>query len=440
MAKRDSLTSGRARRAIKMGELASQVGSSYLWTSLRRPFLTQGSRDRELLQTHIRNARLVVEKSTQLRGAFMKLIQMLSMRHDLLPGEALDVLRTTQSSVPPMSYAMISDQVRHELGRRPEQLYRTFDQTAFAAASLGQVHRATLKDGREVAVKIQYPGVEKTVEQDLKNLRLLLRTLGSIARDVMRQKVEVETVYAELQVRLREELDYVFEARNMTEFGALFADDPEVIVPEVVKDLSSRRVLTMSYVDGYPLTDVFGGGVEEELRRWVARKCSQLAWREILEFGLLHTDFHPGNYLVTYHPKLGVLDFGSIRRFSEPIRRAYLQAAKGIVDYDDQALASALVKLGYLGRGEDPRPLVEIVHILFEPAYEDREYDPSQYETVAKAQRVGEIALKHRLYRSPDHSVFLLRALIGLESIVSRLGVKGNYRRIFVECVRRAAR
>ena len=127
---------------MKMGELASQVGYSYLWTRLRRPFLNAPARDRELLETHIKNAQRIVEGSTQLRGAFMKLIQMLSMRHDLLPGEALDVLKATQSSVPPMSYATISEQIRKELGKRPEALFRNFDQTAFAAASLGQVHRA----------------------------------------------------------------------------------------------------------------------------------------------------------------------------------------------------------------------------------------------------------------------------------------------------------
>ena len=119
MAKRD-LTTGRARRAMKMGELASQVGYSYLWTSIRRPFLNAPARDRELLETHIKNAQRIVEGSAQLRGAFLKLIQMLSMRHDLLPGEALDVLKATQSSVPPMSYPMISDQIRKELGGRPD--------------------------------------------------------------------------------------------------------------------------------------------------------------------------------------------------------------------------------------------------------------------------------------------------------------------------------
>ncbi|HXN84565.1 MAG TPA: AarF/ABC1/UbiB kinase family protein [Candidatus Binataceae bacterium] len=437
MTKRD-ITSGRARRAIKMGELASQVGYSYLWTSLRRPFLNAGAREKELLETHIKNAQRIVEGSSQLRGAFLKLIQMLSMRHDLLPGEALDVLRATQSGVPPMSYPMIAEQIRKELGDKPERLFRNFDQTAFAAASLGQVHRAKLKDGRDVAVKVQYPGVEKTVDQDLQNLKLLLTTLGSLARDVMRQKVDVATVYGELEVRLKEELDYYLEARNMTEYGKSFADDPGIMIPQVVKDLSSQRVLTMTYIDGYPLIDVLGGAVEEDLRRWVARKCSEFAWRQLLEFGMIHTDFHPGNYLVTYHPKIGVLDFGSIRRFSESIRKGYLQVAKAIVDDDDKSLVSGLTKLGFIDRVQDPKPMLQVIHILFEPMYTRGEFDPVSYDTVKKVQQVGELALGNKLYKSPDHSVFLLRALVGLEGIITGLAVKDNYREIFVRCVERA--
>ncbi|HEY2526259.1 MAG TPA: AarF/UbiB family protein, partial [Candidatus Binataceae bacterium] len=151
------ITSGRTRRALKMGGLASQVGTSYLWTSLRRPFLDAASHERELLATHIRNARRIVESSTQLRGAFMKLVQMLSMREDLLPVEAIDLLKTTRDGVPPMDYALIAQQIRRELGKRPEQLFADFEPRAFAAASLGQVHRARLKNGEEVAVKVQYP-------------------------------------------------------------------------------------------------------------------------------------------------------------------------------------------------------------------------------------------------------------------------------------------
>jgi predicted unusual protein kinase regulating ubiquinone biosynthesis (AarF/ABC1/UbiB family) len=439
MPKRTHITQGRARRAMKMGELASQVGSSYLWTSLRRPFLSRTEQERELLDTHIKNARRIVESSTHLRGAFMKLIQMLSMRQDLLPGEALEVLKATQSSVPPMSYAMISEQIRRELGKRPEALFQSFDQTAFAAASLGQVHRARLRDGGDVAVKVQYPGVENTVEQDLSNLKLLLRTLQAIARDVMRQKIDTDAIYAELQTRLREELDYVNEARNLTQFGRMFADDAEVVIPRLVPERSSRRVLTMTYVDGYPLEDVMNPVVELELRSWVVRKCHQLLWRQILEFGVLHTDFHPGNFLVSHHPLLGVLDFGSIRRFAEPVRKANLLVAQGILDDDNAAIASGMLKLGWLDRGQDGRAMAEIIRILFEPMMSDREFDPQEYDAVGKATRVGEIAVEHKLYKSPAHGVFLIRALIGLEGITRRLAVRANYRQIFEQCVRRAS-
>jgi predicted unusual protein kinase regulating ubiquinone biosynthesis (AarF/ABC1/UbiB family) len=436
MAKRE-LTSGRARRAIKMGELASQVGSSYLWTSLRRPFLSSDERDRELLDTHVRNARRIVEGSTQLRGTFMKLIQMLSMREDILPGAALEVLKTTHSGVPPMDYATIAAQIRRELGKRPEQLFVSFEPEAFAAASLGQVHRARLKSGEEVAVKIQYPGIDETVEQDLKNVKLLLNTLQAIARDVMRQRVDTRALYAELQERLREELDYVNEARNMSLFGKLLSDDGELMIPRVHRELSSRRVLTMSYLDGYQLTDVLSPGADPELRQWVARKYYALVWRQILEFSVLHTDPHPGNYLVSYHPHLGLLDFGSVRRFGEPVRQAHLEFARGLLARDDRAIAHAMVRLGYLDRTDNPAPMIEIIHVLFEPLMADRIYNPAEYDSVGKATTVGEIALKNQLYKSPAHSVFLLRALVGLEGIIRGLAIPANYRAIFRECVER---
>ena len=440
MADRKHITSGRARRAIKIGGLASQVGSSYLWTSIRRPFLNATRYERELLDTHLRNARRIVEGSKQLRGAFMKLIQMLSTRADLLPGEAIDILRTTQSSVPPMDYKLIAQQIRREFSKSPDQLFASFETEAFAAASLGQVHRARLKSGEEVAVKIQYPGVDATVEQDLRNLKLLLRTLQAIAGDVMRQKIDTKTVYAELEERLREELDYVNEARNINQFRQLLGGDPDILIPRVVKELSSRRVLTMTYIDGYPLADVFGEASDPELRAWVARKYYKLVWRQVLEFGVLHTDPQPGNYLVTYHPHLAILDFGSVRRFSDQVRRSSIQLAQSILKRDDRGVGAALLKLGYLDRGQDPAPLVRVIYILFEPVITDRPFHPDEYDAIGKAAAVGEMAFEHKLYKSPRHSIFLLRALIGLDGIMKGLGVRQNYCAMFRECVRQASR
>jgi predicted unusual protein kinase regulating ubiquinone biosynthesis (AarF/ABC1/UbiB family) len=433
------LTTGRARRVLKVGTLTTSVGGSYLWQALKRPFQSQAQTDRDLLDAHVRNAVRLVERSTELKGAFMKLVQMLSMRNDLLPAAALEVLATVQSSVPPMDAATIREQIVRELGAAPEHLFAEFEPEAFAAASLGQVHRARLRSGEAVVVKIQYPGVEETVGQDLKNIRALIAALVRIGRDVMGQKIDATEVARELEDRLREELDYVKEAANLRRFRSLFADDPEVAIPEPVAEFSSRRVLTMHAMEGYPLSDILAPGVDQELKDWVAIKYFQVTWRQILEFGVLHTDPHPGNYMVTHHPHLCMLDLGSVREFEEPIRRAYLALAASLLADDTAAMSESFVTLGYLDPGDDPAPLIRIMRIVFEPALVDADYDPRQYQSVERAMEVAQISLEHRIFKSPGHRVFLLRALVGLESYVQQLGTVTNWRRVFRECVERAS-
>lgn len=435
-----ALTTGRARRVLKVGSLTTSVGTSYLWQALKRPFQSHAQTERDLLDAHVRNAVRIVEGSTELKGAFMKLVQMLSMRTDLLPQAALDVLATVQSSVPPMDAKVIRAQITRELGAPPEKLFAEFDDEAFAAASLGQVHRARLPSGEPVVVKIQYPGVEDTVVQDLKNIRALIGTLVRIGRDVMGQKIDATEVARELEDRLREELDYVKEAANLTRFRKLFADDPEVVIPAPVPAFSSRRVLTMHALEGYPLADILAPGVDQGLKDWVAIKYFQVLWRQIFEFGVLHTDPHPGNYMVTHHPHLCMLDLGSVRVFDEPIRRAYLDLATSLLVGDETGMADCFVRLGFLDAGDDPAPMMRIMRIIFEPALVDRDYDPKGYNSVERGMEVAQIALEHRIFKSPGHRVFLMRALVGLEAYLQQLGTVANWRRLFGECVERARR
>jgi predicted unusual protein kinase regulating ubiquinone biosynthesis (AarF/ABC1/UbiB family) len=429
------LAKGRTKRVLKVGGLAGTVGGSYLWEALRSPFRPRGDRQKALLDTHIRNAMRIVEGSKELKGAFMKLVQMLSMRDDILPPEALSVLSVVQSQVPPMKYREIRQQLVDELGGDPEKLFATFEHDAFAAASLGQVHRATLHSGETVVVKVQYPGVEETVEQDLRNVKALLNTFTLIGRDVMRQEIDQSEVYQELEERLNEELDYVNEARNARRFRKMFADDDEVLIPEVYPKLSSRRVLTMSYLEGYSLSDILKPGVDQSLKDWVALKYFRVLWRQVFEFGVLHTDPHPGNYLVTYHPKLGILDFGSIRVFPPEIRRAYHGLAAGILDGDDDAVADCLVRLGFMNADDDPKPLLRIMRIIFGPVLVDEEYDPRDYDSMERAMKITQIGFEHRIFKAPGHRVFLGRALIGLDSYLKQLGTVTNYHRLFRECV-----
>ncbi len=431
----NTLTQGRARRALQVGSLATSVSSSYAWNALKQSFQSADEKERELFELHLKNALKIVEGSHELRGAFMKLIQILSMRSDLFPTEVLDILSVVQSSVPPMDYELIRAQVKSELGKEPEQLFRSFDKKAFAAASLGQVHRAQLRSGTQVVVKVQYPGVGETVEQDLKNLKALLNALTLIARDVMRQNFDATELYQEMEERLREELDYVNEAKNIAIFQRLFAGDDEVVIPRVYPDFSSQHVLTLERIEGYKFQDVLAPGVDRELKDWVAVKYFEITWRQICSFGVLHTDPHPGNYLITYHPKIAILDFGSVRLFPDEIRAGYRRLAQAVLARDEKTMAGCFLELGYLDPGDDPEPLVRIMYLLFEPVLEDRPYDPRDFHAVERAREVTNISLRHRIFKTPGHRLFLVRALLGLESYVQQFGTRTNWHRIFRRCV-----
>jgi predicted unusual protein kinase regulating ubiquinone biosynthesis (AarF/ABC1/UbiB family) len=438
--KNDRLTQGRARRLFTVGGLTTRVSGSYVWQALKRPFQSTERSDSELLETHLRNARRLVERSAELRGAFMKLVQLLSMRSDLFPAEALQVLSVVQSAAPPMSYEVICKQVTAELGAEPAALFARFEETAFAAASLGQVHRAQLASGEAVVVKVQYPGVEATVEQDLRNLRVLLQALTRIVHDVMQQDFDPTDVYRELEERLHEELDYVHEANNVALFQRMFADDPEVMIPRVYPDLCSRRVLTLEEMTGYPISDILAPGVDQELKDWLAIKYYRVLWRQIFEFGVLHTDPHPGNYLVTHHPRLVILDFGSIRIFPEPIRKAYHGLATGILRRDAKMMADAFVRLGFLDKGDDPQAMMKVMDVVFEPVLVDRKYDPRDYDSLQKGMEIAQIGFENRLFKAPGHRVFLFRALVGLDAYLKQLGTVANWHRVFKECVERCGR
>jgi predicted unusual protein kinase regulating ubiquinone biosynthesis (AarF/ABC1/UbiB family) len=427
----EPITSGRRKRMLRMSALTAEVGTSYLWQTLLKPFRSIDASERELLDTHVRNALRIVESSDQLRGAFTKLVQMLSMREDLFPAEALEVLSASQASVPPMPYRMIREQIRAELGKLPEHLFASFEREAFAAASLGQVHRAELRSGETVVVKVQYPGIEQTVDQDLRNIESLLQVLSRFARDVMRQPVDARGVVRELDERLREELDYRHEAASIELFRLLFADDEEIEIPAVVGELSTRRVLTMTRIDGYSLAEVLSPGVDQELKDWVAIKYVRTVCRELLHFGVLHADPHPGNYLVTHHPKLGILDFGSVRSFPEELRAGYLRLARALLADDEAAMIGACRALDFLGPSESGKGMVAILRTVLEPLLVDREYVPREYATLDKAIEVARLVLGERMFRAPGHRVFLLRALLGLESTVKQLGTVANWRRIF---------
>jgi predicted unusual protein kinase regulating ubiquinone biosynthesis (AarF/ABC1/UbiB family) len=291
----------------------------------------------------------LVEQLGQMRGAAMKIGQMISMvEFDGLPEDERDELQrrlaALRDDVPPVRFADLEKLMRKELGGPLGRVFRDFDEQAFAAASIGQVHRARTVDGEEVAVKVQYPGVAEAVETDLRNATLLLPLVKRLAPGL-----DARALAGEMRERISEELDYELEAQNQRAVGRLMRGHPFVLIPRVHTDLSTRRVLVSEYVQGESFETVRRG---EQAQR---DRYGEIVFR--LHFGLLYRDRialgdpHPGNYLLCPDGRVCFLDFGLVRRVAARRVAAERAIAEAVRDGDAPALKAALVAGGYLPAG-----------------------------------------------------------------------------------------
>lgn len=242
-----------------------------------------------------------------LRGATMKVGQTLGSYPDIVPAAFVETLEQLHFQAPPMHWSLLREMVYNELGDDPENVFATFDKRAFAAASLGQVHAARLKSGRDVAVKIQYPGIARTVRDDFRNLFLFMFP-ARLSADWENTREQVE----DLRMRLERETDYEREAATQRRMRSLFREDDGIVIPRVYDDHSTARVLTMDRLRGVHLAEFLAGDPPQELRNEFARKIVR-AWYRMLYAGrTLYADMHPGNYVFMSDGRLGVIDFGSM--------------------------------------------------------------------------------------------------------------------------------
>ncbi len=340
------IPTGRLARTARVGGLVT--GQGLRWAGMRTANRVR-TPERAASAESERTAALVgqlVDQLGQMRGAAMKVGQMISMVDlDGLPEDERDDLQrrlaALRDDVPPVRFADLEKLMRQEFGGPLERVFREFDEQAFAAASIGQVHRATTVDGEEVAVKIQYPGVAEAVETDLRNANLLLPLVKRLAPGL-----DAKALASEMRERIAEELDYELEAQNQRRIGRLMRGHPFVRVPDVRTDLSTRRVLVSEYVEGQGF---------ETVRR--ADQAQRDRYGEIvfrLHFGLLYRDRialgdpHPGNYLLTPDGRVCFLDFGLVRRVAADRIAAERAIALAVREEDAAALKAALLGGGYL--------------------------------------------------------------------------------------------
>jgi predicted unusual protein kinase regulating ubiquinone biosynthesis (AarF/ABC1/UbiB family) len=305
---------GRWRRLRLLGTLQAKIGAAYLFYWIRGWFKKAETRERLLAETNWQTAASLFDSMSYLRGAVMKVGQTLANFPDIVPQAFVETLEQLHYDAPPMHWALLREMVHNELGDDPENVFASFDKRAFAAASLGQVHSARLKSGEEVAVKIQYPGIARTVREDFRNLFLYLLP-GRLSKDWE----YVKNQFDDLRRRLEQETDYEAEATTLARVRPLFRDDEGIVVPRVYPQYSTARILTMERLGGVHLDEFLARNPSQEERDEFARKIVRAWYRMHYAGRLLYADFHPGNFLFMEDGRLGVIDFGFILPFDEEL-------------------------------------------------------------------------------------------------------------------------
>ena len=419
----------RALRLVHMGRLSARLSTSWLGARLRRSFASP-ERRRQLDDAQRRRAgEAVAETMGHMKGAFMKLGQMLSFVSDEVPEEFRAALAALQASAPPMDFALLRAVAEEELGRPLERAFARFDERPLASASIGQVHRATLPSGEEVAVKIQYPGVADAIRADLGNAELLYRMISPLYPGV-----DTRSVIDELRGRIVEELDYAREADNQRAFHDLYEAHPFIRIPRVHASHSTARVLTSEFVDGRRFADVVSDD-EATRARW-GEILFRFVFGSIVRHGMFNGDPHPGNYLFDADGRVVFLDFGCVKYFPSEMLTNWRALVKAHLTGDRAAFARQLVALTFLPstEGFDLDVLFDYFGYFYEPIQEDREfvftreYNARSFKQVFKPD--GSAAGLSKKLNMPRDFVFVNRIQWGVHSVLAHLGARGNFHRI----------
>ena len=383
------------------------------------------------------NARRLAARLARLRGAAMKIGQLLSLQgEDVLPAEfaqALAVLRAQGSPMPP---GQLRGVLGREYGRGWEASFARFDPEPIAAASIGQVHRATTADGRDLALKIQYPGVARSIAGDVDNVAALLRLFN-----LLPPGLDLAGMAAEAKRQLAQEADYESEARLLTRYARLVADDPGLLVPRVHWDLTTPRIMAMDYVEGDPLDTLAN---ETQARRdAVGATLERLLFRELFEFRVMQTDPNFANYLS--QPGTGrvvLLDFGATQRYGASFVAKYARITRAILEGNRDAVAREAVRIGYASAEDSPEQrdaVVEVIMLVCEPLRHRGRYDFGRSDLPARARDLSfDLAFRRRLLRPPPPETFFLhRKLAGSFLLLARLGARVDARSLVLPFLRR---
>jgi predicted unusual protein kinase regulating ubiquinone biosynthesis (AarF/ABC1/UbiB family) len=403
----------RGGRFFKLAGMTASVAGDYTRGRIKRLFMSDERAAEEHQANMTRVGLRIAETLGELKGAAMKMGQMASMAKDLLPAELAAALQALQSGAPPVEFSVIEGQILSEFGQPVERLFESFERTPFAAASIGQVHRARV-DGRDVICKVQYPGVDDAVDSDMRHLKLALLASGILQVD----RRALDASFAEISARMNEELDYCNESDNVRRFRAFHRRHPFVVVPEVVGHRSAKRVLTLSYEPGDHVRDFDALGYSAAERA----RCGLHLWTamdsQIFELGVLHADPNPANFAFRKDGSVVMYDFGCVKTLHDGVADGCKQLLVDGLREDYAALDRTLIRLG-VRRSSGPAVSPEFYKFwrdwLALPVLANRvlDFGVAHFERDVTTKLLP-LAVKHMTSFQPSRElVFLNRALLG---------------------------
>src|ERR1700733_12208715 len=417
-------------RGLTAMRLAARGGARYA-ANAPRLFAAAGEQRQQLRDDlALRTAQDVADTLGTMKGVLMKIGQLASYVGDGIAPPARRILGRLQDSVPPMSPELAASVIVAELGAAPERVFREWDPPPIAAASIGQVHRAITRDGRAVAVKVQYPGIAETMAADLDNVALLRRMLGIPA-----PSQDVDALITELRDRVLEELDYRREAANQTLLHDYFDGHPTISVPAIVPELSTRRVVTSELVTGARFAEIADWPQEE--RDLAGETMYRFVFRSLYEMHAFNGDPHPGNYLFHGGGRVTFLDFGMVKHFTDADVLPLMHMARNLCIKDDPALFRAsMEEAGFLVPGAPlaDDQIVDHLAVFYQLIRESEPVEVTSDYATAVVRRFFDVRSPVAQYaRIPQSYVVLQRINLGLFALLGDMHATANWRAIAEE-------
>lgn len=429
MKEQKNIPSGRLARTGKFVGTGARIGVNYLKYYGKRA--VTGDEDRGDL--HENNARDVYESLSNLKGSALKVAQMLSMDQGLLPEAYSQKFSQAQYSAPPLSYPLVVQTFRKLLRKTPLDIFDTFEKNAFAAASIGQVHRAT-KDGKTLAVKIQYPGVANSIQSDLKMVRPVVGAMFNISQ------AEMQHYLSEVEERLLEETDYELELKRSREISEQCSHIADLYFPKYYPEYSGARILTMDWLDGRHMKEFLQTNPSQEVRNRIGQAIWDFYDFQIHQLKSVHADPHPGNFLLHEDGTVGVLDFGCVKEFPQEFYDQYFQLMEPAIEENDERFSELLYELQFLLPGDNSEEVShfkdlykEILQLLGKPFFQDT-FDFADEQYFKEIYAYSDLYQKDSLVknakagRGPKDAIYLNRTYFGLYSLLNQLGAKVNTR------------